>query len=106
MRDFLKIGVQVLSVAVSLQCFFVAWQHVSCYYIQLSVIVKISNIIPHAIAAIMPEMICATFRKCSVMIVDVVIIIFMKIIADIYIFPSIIVQVCNTNSQSITYTAL
>ena len=54
----------------------------------------------------MTKMFRTAFCKCSVAIVDIVIIVFMKIITNINIIPSIIIQISNRNTQSITQAAL
>ena len=54
----------------------------------------------------MPEMFCAAFCKCAITIIYIVIIIFMKIISYINIIPSVIINICNSQTQSIAKITL
>ena len=46
----------------------------------------------------MRKMVGATLAKRTVPIIDVVIVVFMKIVADINIFPAIVVEVSNSQT--------
>jgi len=52
------------------------------------------------------EVLSATLGKCTIAIIQIIIIIFMKIVAYINIFPAIIIKVGNCNSKPVSQAAL
>jgi hypothetical protein len=72
----------------------------------LPIIVKIRDVIAHGIPAVMPEMSCAAFGKCSVAVVDIIVVVLMKIVPYIDIFPAIVIEITYCNPQPISQAAL
>ena len=103
---FQIINVRILITTIGLQHFFVVRQHIRSDDVRLAIIVIVGYIISHAKPAVMAKMAGPTFGKGPITIIYIVIVIFMKIVSYIYIIPPVVIEISNTNSQSIAEVAL
>src|SRR4051812_48934498 len=96
----------MFSITVCLQGFLIRRQHISSNQIKLPVIIEIGSIIAHAETAIVLEVPGTAFGKCTIAVIEVIIIVLMKVITYINIIPAIVVKVAYSKPQTIAKTAL
>src|SRR5258708_21756456 len=81
-------------------------KHIDGYNIRLTIVIVIGNIIAHAKSRIVSKMFRPAFRESTVAVIYIVIIVLVKIVADVDVIKAIVVQIRNRNAQSISEVAL
>ena len=100
------VGILILIAAVGLQYLFIGREHIHGDDVGLSVVVVVGDVIAHTEPGIVSEVFGATLREGAVAVIDIVIIIFMKIIPYIDIIPTIVVEVGDADAKSVSQHAL
>ena len=74
--------------------------HIGHKYLRIPVVIYISHIGSHGSCRSASHHIYQCFLKCSIMIIDINVVSFKKIIRHIYIHPTILINIPNRNTQS------
>src|SRR6185503_15076221 len=105
LHNFLFVLVVRFIAHIGFQSVFIGREHIGGNNIQLPVVIEIRHIVSHAEPAVMVKMLATRFSKSAVMVVDVVIIVFVKVIADVNIFPSVIIQIPHGHAEAVAQCA-